>query len=229
MHSTSSADPLALPLKQGLDALNLPATPEQIQRLLDYLRLIAQWNKVYNLTAVRDPQEMLSLHLLDSLAAIAPLRRHTQGQATTLLDVGAGAGLPGVVIAIMCPEVSVTCIDTVAKKVAFLTQVGATLKLPNFAAVHNRVENWNSQGFDVVTSRAFASLADFTKWTLFHVKQTPPKRSGVWMALKGKTPDDEIESLPGSVRVTKVEVLQVPGLDASRCIVWMEPRDADSI
>jgi len=132
-----------------------------------------------------------------------------------LLDVGAGAGLPGVVIAITCPDVSVTCVDTVAKKAAFIQQVAATLRLPNLKGLHARVETL-TQPYDVVCSRAFASLVDFTSWSKLALAD-----HGVWMAMKGKHPDQELVVLPQGVKVFHVEQLQVPGLDAERCIIWM--------
>jgi 16S rRNA (guanine527-N7)-methyltransferase len=214
--------PLAFRLSAGLAELGLNASANQEEQLLNYLGLISQWNKVYNLTAIRDPGEMLTHHLLDSLAVVPPLREVTGGRPKTVLDVGAGAGLPGVVIAIMCPELSVTCIDTVAKKAAFMTQVGGTLKLNNFKAVHNRVESWPSKGFDIMTSRAFASLSDFVNWTMFHVK--PAVEGGsLWMAMKGKVPSDEISDLPQGADIEKIQALRVPGLDAERCLVWLKP------
>jgi 16S rRNA (guanine527-N7)-methyltransferase len=214
--------PLLPALQKGLDDLGLPVPVEQQAQLLVYMDLIAKWTKVYNLTAVRDANEMLTHHLLDSLAAIAPLRRETarlnlpQGQTQlNMLDVGSGAGLPGIVIAITCPEVSVTCVDTVAKKTAFIQQVAATLKLPNLKGLHARVESL-TQPYDVVCSRAFASLSDFTAWS-----QSARAPHGVWMAMKGKHPDQELDVLPESVKVFHVEQLQVPGLGAERCIIWM--------
>ncbi len=119
---------LAQGLSAGVQALGLNLSAEQQQRLLDYMGLIQKWTKVYNLTAVRDPAEMLTHHLLDSLTAIAPLSRHTKGQAVRVLDVGSGGGLPGVVLAICMPELNVTCVDTVAKKAAFVQQVAVSLK-----------------------------------------------------------------------------------------------------
>jgi 16S rRNA (guanine527-N7)-methyltransferase len=209
-------------LQKGLDALGLVLTAEQQAQLLAYMDLIAKWTKVYNLTAVRDANEMLTHHLLDSLAVVAPLRRELaklvlpEGHASlSLLDVGAGAGLPGIVIAITCPEVSVTCVDTVAKKAAFIQQVAATLKLPNLKGLHARVETL-TQPYDVVCSRAFASLVDFTTWS-----KSALAGHGVWMAMKGKHPEQEMAALPESAQVFHVEQLQVPGLDAERCIVWM--------
>src|SRR5215208_3492891 len=119
-------------------ALGLDLKAAQIDKLLTYLDLIAKWNKVYNLTAVRDPEEMLVQHLFDSLAVVGPLRRHTAGAGIRLLDVGSGAGLPGVVFAVCCPEIQVECVDTVGKKAAFVQQVAAQLKLPNLKGVHDR-------------------------------------------------------------------------------------------
>ncbi len=214
--------PLLPALQKGLDGLGLALSADQQTQLLAYMDLIAKWTKVYNLTAVRDANEMLTHHLLDSLAVVAPLRRELarlvlpEGQTQlSLLDVGAGAGLPGIVIAITCPEVSVTCVDTVAKKAAFIQQVAATLKLPNLKGLHARVESL-TQPYDVVCSRAFASLVDFTTWS-----QSALAGHGVWMAMKGKHPDQELAVLPESVKVFHVEQLQVPGLDAERCIIWM--------
>ena len=203
-------------LRAGLVQLGLELSALQIGQLLDYLKLIAKWTKVYNLTAVRDPTEMMTHHLLDSLAIIAPLQQHmVQGK---LLDVGSGAGLPGVVIAICCPALDVTCVDTVAKKATFIKQVVLELKLPNLAGLHARVENID-QPFDLICSRAFASLADFTQLSAGALAP-----DGVWMAMKGKHPTDELAALPATVGVFHVEQLQVPGLDAERCVVWMREK-----
>ncbi len=210
--------PLEAGLRDGVQALGLNLLDEQVQTLLAYLDWVAKWNRVYNLTAVRDPGEMLTHHLLDSLAVLAPLRRHLAAHAQAaprLLDVGSGAGLPGVVLAIACPELDVSCVDTVAKKALFIQQVAAALRLPNLHGLHARVENL-AQPFDVVTSRAFASLADFTQWSAAALAP-----QGVWMAMKGKVPHDEMAALPSGVQVFHVEPLIVPGLDAERCIIWM--------
>ncbi len=213
--------PLLPALQKGLDDLGLALTSDQQSQLLAYMDLIAKWTKVYNLTAVRDANEMLTHHLLDSLAVVAPLRRELAklslpvGESPKLLDVGSGAGLPGIVIAITCPEVSVSCVDTVAKKAAFIQQVAATLKLPNLKGLHARVESLTGP-FDVVCSRAFASLVDLTAWS-----QSALASHGVWMAMKGKHPDQELVALPDNVQVFHVEQLQVPGLDAERCIIWL--------
>jgi 16S rRNA (guanine527-N7)-methyltransferase len=206
-------------LRAGLSALGLSLSDAQVRQLLDYQSLIGKWNKVYNLTAVRDPAEMLTHHLLDSLAAVAPLQRHVQGRglaAASLLDVGSGAGLPGVVLAICCPNLAVTCVDTVGKKAAFIKQAALAMGLGNLTGLHARVETL-TQPFDVICSRAFASLADFTSWS-----QAALAPGGVWMALKGKHPAEELALLPPGVAVFHVEPLTVPGLDAERCIIWLQ-------
>jgi 16S rRNA (guanine527-N7)-methyltransferase len=203
-------------LRDGLAELGLVLTQPQIAQLLDYLDLIQKWNKVYNLTAVRDPAEMLTHHLLDSLAVVNPLGVRTQGRTVTLLDVGSGAGLPGVIIAICCPGIEVHCVDTVAKKAAFIQQAAVSLQLPNLRAVHGRVEKLN-RTYDIVSSRAFASLADFVTLSSMVVAE-----QGLWLAMKGKTPTVEIAELPSEIDVFHVEQLQVPGLGAERCIVWMK-------
>jgi len=204
-------------LRSGAKDLGLGLSDEQIQRLLDYVALIQKWNKVYNLTALRDPADMLTHHLLDSLTAIAPLHRHTQGQAIRVLDVGSGGGLPGVVLAICMPELQVNCVDTVAKKAAFVQQVAASLKLPHLRGIHARVESLTDP-YQVICSRAFASLPDFVTWS-----RAALDGEGVWMAMKGKHPQDEIDALPADVKVFHVEPLTVPGLDAERCLVWLRP------
>ena len=207
-------------LRAGVAQLGLDLSEAQMAQLLEFLTQLQKWNKVYNLTSVRDPQEMLTHHLLDSLAAVAPLRRHLAQAgiaAPRLLDVGSGGGLPGVVFAVCCPELDVSCVDTVAKKAAFIQQAAAVLKLPNLHGIHARVETL-TQPYDVVSCRAFASLPDFTNWS--HDALAP---HAVWLAMKGKHPADEIAALPASVQVFHVEQLLVPGLDAERCIIWMRP------
>jgi 16S rRNA (guanine527-N7)-methyltransferase len=198
------------------DALCLTPSARQLQALADYLALLQRWNQTYNLTAVRDPAAMLSHHLADCLAVLAPLSAQLpQGR---VLDVGSGGGLPGVVLAIMRPELHVTCVDTVGKKAAFIRQVAGQLALPNLHAEHARVEQLRLPPFDLITSRAFASLADFV---LLSRPLLAPH--GVWMAMKGKHPNDELAALPAGVAVFHVEPLAVPGLDAERCLVWMRP------
>ena len=220
--------PLESDLRAGAIALGFALSDAQLSQLLDYLDLIGKWTKVYNLTAVRDPQEMLTHHLLDSLAVILPLQKQLSVMAgldileveakVRFLDVGSGAGLPGAVIAICCPQVSVYCVDTVVKKAAFIQQVAVSLKLPNLKGIHARVENLTDT-YDVISSRAFASLPDFVNWSCKSLAE-----QGVWMAMKGKHPADEVGALPAQVEVFHVEPLTVPGLDAERCIVWMRQR-----
>jgi 16S rRNA (guanine527-N7)-methyltransferase len=220
------------------------ATESLAAGLLDYLDLLQRWNATYNLTAVRDPADMLTLHLADCLSVIGPMLRRLQvlrsssgvaasggdtasapgdeaiSKATSLriLDVGSGGGLPGVVLAMASPLWQVTCVDTVGKKAAFVRQVAAELRLANLVAAHARVEDLRDGPFDVVTSRAFASLADFVKLTRRHLSP-----SGVWMAMKAKNPHDEIAALPADVGVFHVEPVNVPGLGAERCLVWIRP------
>jgi len=210
---------LAAGLDAGLDALALGLSTAQRQALLDYLALLQKWNQVYNLTAVRDPQAMLSHHLLDCLAVVAPLRAQLASLAwpgpIRLLDVGSGAGLPGLVLAICLPQLQVDCVDTVAKKSSFIQQAALTLGLANLRGLHARVESL-SAAYQVVSARAFSSLSDLVAGS---DKALLP--GGFWMAMKGKTPDEEIQALPPQVQAFQVQALQVPGLDAQRCIVWM--------
>jgi len=210
---------LAAGLDAGLEALALDLSPAQRQALLDYLALLHKWNQVYNLTAVRDPQAMLSHHLLDCLAVVAPLRTQLAVLDLTepirLLDVGSGAGLPGLVLAICLPQLQVDCVDTVAKKSSFIQQAALSLGLANLRGLHARVESLTA-AYQVVSARAFSSLPDLVTGS---DKALLP--GGLWMAMKGKTPDEEIQALPTQVQVFHVEPLQVPGLDAQRCIVWM--------
>lgn len=209
-------------LLKGLTQLGLSLPSSQQDKLLGYLDLLSKWNKVYNLTAVRDPAEMLTHHLLDSLAVIQPLLSHTQGKPTRLMDVGSGGGLPGVVIALCCPEIEVVCVDAVAKKAAFIQQASGALGLPNLRGVHSRVESIG-QEFEVITSRAFASLPDFTQWSRASLSE-----GGVWMAMKAKHPADELAQLSSDVSVFHVEQLEVPGLDAERCLIWMKLQTEES-
>lgn len=199
--------------------LGLALTQTQLDQLLDYLALIQKWNKVYNLTAVREPQAMLTQHLVDSLSLIPALRRHANGEALRMMDVGSGGGLPGVVVAICDPSIDVTCVDAVAKKATFIKQVAAEIGLPNLHGEHSRVEALDAAPFDLITSRAFASLLDFTTLTRQHLKS-----GAIWLAMKGQHPAEELAALPADIDVFHVEQLQVPGLDAQRCLIWIKPR-----
>jgi 16S rRNA (guanine527-N7)-methyltransferase len=221
-------------LREGAAQLGLHLDDAQVNKLLAYLGMIAKWNKVYNLTAVRAVPDMLRQHLVDSLAVLPLLMRHLESSEAgegvglagpnsavprSLLDVGSGAGLPGVVFAICMPTLRVTCVDTVGKKAAFIQQVAVNLGLLNLKAINTRVETLRGTDFDVVCSRAFASLHDFTTWS-----RDALGPQGVWMAMKGKHPADEIAALAERVEVFHVEQVTVPGLDAERCVIWMRRR-----
>jgi 16S rRNA (guanine527-N7)-methyltransferase len=216
MTSSSALRPALLDIAERL-ALDL--ADAQIDALLAFMDLLRRWNATYNLTSVRDPAQMLTLHLADCLAVIPSLRASLANKPTPrLLDVGSGGGLPGAVIAISCPTVSVTCVDSVGKKAAFVHQVAAELELRNLEAKHERIEQLCVPPFDIIASRAFASLADLTTLT------RPLLAAGsVWMTMKGKRPDEEIARLPSDIVVFHVEPIAVPNLAADRCLVWMRP------
>ena len=212
-------------LATGATQLGLSLSEAQLDTLLQYAAMLLKWNQVYNLTAIRSPAEVLTHHLLDSLAAVQSLRRYLETQGLSdaaVLDVGSGGGLPGIVLTIACPELRVTCVDTVSKKAAFIQQ--AAIQLPRqvmggrLASRHARVESLDTP-FDVVCSRAFASLHDFTQWS-----SNALKPGGAWMAMKGQVPDAEIAALPAGIEVFHVEQLAVPSLEAQRCIVWLRDR-----
>jgi len=197
-------------LSTGAQALQIALSTAQIAQLIDYLALLAKWNAVYNLTAVRDPAQMVTQHLLDSLAAVPAF-----AGARHVLDVGAGRGLPGIVLAIARPDMQVALIDTVHKKTAFLTQVKGELGLANVTVHTARVEQLQvPHKFDVITSRAFAELADFVTWA-GHLLAP----GGRFIALKGVAPHAEIARLPAAWRATALQPLTVPGLDAERHLV----------
>lgn len=200
-------------LKQGITSLKLDLNDDQVEKLLDYLALLNKWNSVYNLTSVRDPMQMVTLHVLDSLAAVPAF-----AGAQNVLDVGAGGGLPGMVLAISRPDMKVSMIDTVHKKTAFLNQVKAELELVNVTVYTKRVEQLEVKTkFDVITSRAFADLSDFVNWS-GHLLQD----GGRFIALKGTAPAEERERLPEPWKVQKLEPLEVPGLDAERHLVFIQ-------
>lgn len=213
-----AAEPFERTLCDGLAALGLDLSDGQVGQLLGYLALLQKWNKVYNLTAVREPADMLTQHLLDSLAVVPHLRTWLDERPARLLDVGSGGGLPGVVLAICLPRLTVDCVDAVGKKAAFVQQVASQLGLANLRGLHRRVETV-ADAYDVVCSRAFASLADFVTWSSDCLAP-----AGCWLAMKGKLPTDEMAQLPPEVEVFHVEQLQVPGLAADRCLLWMRPR-----
>ena len=198
----------AAELVRGAQALGVELSEGQQQQLLAYLALLIKWNKAYNLTAVRDPDEMVSRHLLDSLSVVSFVAESGQ----TWLDVGSGGGMPGVPLAIMFPGRSFTLLDSNGKKTRFLTQVKLELKLANLEVVHSRVEQFQpAEAFDGITSRAFSSLEDFASWTR-HLGN-PQTR---WLAMKGVQLDDELQRLPADFRLDACHVLKVPGCQGQR-------------
>ncbi len=197
-----------------LERLQLHSQPKQIAALASFVALLQRWNATYNLTALREPSAILSHHLADCLAAVRPLQQNCE--TGRVLDVGSGGGLPGVVFAVMLPQIEVSCVDAVGKKVAFVRQAAASLSLPNVHAVHSRVEAWQAEPFDLIASRAFSALP-----TLVSVTRHLLKPDGVWMAMKAKLPHDEIERIPREATVFHVEPLTVPGLPAERCLIWL--------
>ena len=204
---------LAKVLREGVAEMQLDVTPEQQTKLMAYLHLMHKWNAVYNLTSLRDPMQMVTHHLLDSLAAVPAFK-----DASNVLDVGAGGGLPGIVLAITRPDMKVAMIDTVHKKTAFLTQVKAELALSNVTVHTMKVQDLQvSDKFDVITSRAFADLSDFVNWSGHLLQQ-----GGKFIALKGVAPSEERERLPQEWKVSDLQPLQVPKLGAERHLVFIQ-------
>jgi 16S rRNA (guanine527-N7)-methyltransferase len=209
-------DALAPLLEDGVRELGLDLSSAQLGKLLDYVALLSKWNAVYNLTAIRDPRQMLIQHILDSLSIVphlAPLG------PSSVLDVGSGGGLPGIVLAIVLPEWTVTVNDIVQKKTAFQAQAKAELRLANLSVVTGRVETLRPGAevpakFDVIVSRAFAELADFV--TL--ARHLVAEQGAIW-AMKGVRPDGEVERLPAGAHVEQIIRLNVPSLDAERHLI----------
>jgi len=204
-------------LNDGIDALDLPLWAAQREQLMDYLALMAKWNGVYNLTSLRDPMQMVTHHLLDSLAAVSAFEG-----AKNVLDVGAGGGLPGIVLAIARPDMQVSLIDTVHKKTAFLTQVKAELGLKNVTVYTMKVQDLKAGPFDVITSRAFADLSDFVNWSGHLLGE-----GGRFIALKGTAPADEQERLPGEWKIQELRPIKVPKVEAERHLVFIEKTDSN--
>lgn len=205
----------------GAQAMGVELDEVAAQRLADFGRLLTRWNAVHNLTAIRSPDEVLTHHLLDSLSLVPQLLRLSGARPVRVLDVGAGGGLPGVPLAIVRPEVEVTLVDAVQKKVAFITQAALELRLRNAHARHSRVESLGLPAFPFITSRAFASLADFVSLT-----RNALAPGGWWLAMKGVYPGAEIAALPSFAQVKEVVELQVPGLDEARHLVLMQDSGA---
>ncbi len=211
-----SRESLSALLHEGVGELGLELTGSQLDKLLDYVALLAKWNAVYNLTAIRDPRQMLIQHILDSLSIVPHLAPRG---ASSVLDVGSGGGLPGIVLAIVLPDWTVTLNDIVHKKTAFQSQAKAELGLANLSVVTGRVETLRPgvevpAKFDVIVSRAFADLSDFV--TL--ARHLVAERGAIW-AMKGIRPEGEIERLPEGSRVQQIIRLKVPSLDAERHLI----------
>jgi 16S rRNA (guanine527-N7)-methyltransferase len=203
-------------LADGLAALQLSGMAGLRDRLLAYLRLLEKWNRTYNLSAVREPEKMVTQHLLDSLSVLP----HLHG--TRLIDVGAGAGLPGIPLALARNDLQVALLDANQKKAAFMTQTLAELRLDNAAVVNRRIEDYRpGQPFDTVITRAFSDLQSFFGSTC-HLGS----RGTRWLAMKGVHPDEELAQLGRAARVIEVARIAVPGMDAERCLVIMEATDA---
>lgn len=212
-------------LMNDLAVMGLDLNEDQLSRLIDYLALLVKWNAVYNLTAIRDPQMMLTQHLADCLAIIKPIeQRWGEGRQLRIVDVGCGAGLPGMVLAIARPNWHVTGIDTVAKKVAFVQQVIAELRLPNAVARQERVERMSDELYQIAVCRAFSSVAEFVRVAGHLVEAT-----GDMLAMKGVLPASEIAELPQDWQVAHVDVLQVPRLDAKRQLAWIRPAGIETM
>ncbi|TWE06670.1 16S rRNA m(7)G-527 methyltransferase [Pseudomonas sp. AG1028] len=195
-------------LQQGARELGVDLTERQQAQLLGYLALLIKWNKAYNLTAVRDPDEMVSRHLLDSLSVVPFVAE----AGDNWLDVGSGGGMPGIPLAILFPERRFTLLDSNGKKTRFLTQVKLELKLANLEVIHSRVEAFTpEQPFNGICSRAFSSLQDFSNWTR-HLGDDHTQ----WLAMKGVHPDDELQALPADFSLTATHVLKVPGCQGQR-------------
>lgn len=200
-------------LAKGVQELGLDLSDAQIGKMIAYLTLLSKWNSVYNLTAIRDPKEMVKQHLLDSLSAAPAFK-----EAKNILDVGAGGGLPGMMLAIAYPDTRISMIDTVSKKTAFLTQAKTELGLSNVTVYTGRVESLQvKEKFDVITSRAFSELCNFINWS-WHLLAD----GGQFIAMKGVAPAQEIERLPEGWGVTGVQALTVPGLLAERHLVFVK-------
>lgn len=210
-------------MRQAGQQLGLELTEIQVSSLLAYADLLQKWNKTYNITAIKDRARMLSHHIYDSMAPQANIHQQIpESNSLKVLDVGSGGGLPGVVLAILNAQWQITCLDAVQKKSSFITLVAGNLGLKNLNSAHARIENYEVEDYDIVISRAFASLSDFAQWSGHCVKP-----GGYLLAMKAIYHEDEVQALEQDAdwSVVKIETLQVPQLDAQRCLIWMERKN----
>lgn len=206
---------------KAAEQLGVSLSSRQAEQLLQYMALLLKWNRTYNLTALRDPEQVLIQHIFDSLSVVIPFEKHLDTKkpsAAVIVDVGSGGGLPGVVLAICHPDWKITCVDAVEKKMAFVRQVSAALNLDNLSAQHGRIEALDPLNADILVSRAFASLHDFVSLGQKHVAP-----NGIVAAMKGQQPATEIAELEQNTtwKVIRTEPLHVPELGAQRCLVWI--------
>jgi 16S rRNA (guanine527-N7)-methyltransferase len=211
-------------ITQAFDSLKLKQNDKNKERLAQYAQLILKWNRTYNLTALKNLQDIYVQHLYDSLAVIEPIERYLKSQSidkASVFDVGSGAGLPGVIISIMCPQIDVVCVDSVGKKTAFIKHVASMLQLKNLEAQHQRVENWQIEPAQIVISRAFSSLVNFTKLAGMHVQN-----NGQMIAMKAHLSKIELDEFEQQKQwqIKYIENLVVPNMTAARCLVWIDKK-----
>lgn len=202
-------------LADGFRLLNIEADDSQFNKFEQFAELLLKWNRVYNLTAIKTEEEVLTKHLLDSATLVPFVKQFSEGQEPRVLDVGCGGGLPGIPLAILLPNIYFDLIDTVSKKISFVRQAGINLKLSNLNAINSRVENfYPDYSYNLISCRAFSSLFDFVRLTNHLLSER-----GRWLAMKGKVPEDEIAALPEGIRVSEIIKLKVPYLETERNLI----------
>lgn len=211
------------------ELLGLTENSDRQQKLDEYAKLILKWNKTYNLTAFKEIKDIYIQHINDSLAIVKPIEDYLLSKnlnSAKIYDVGSGAGLPGIVLAIMCPYLKVTCIDAVGKKVAFIKYVASVLNLNNLFAAHQRIELWQTEPVDLVISRAFSSMKNFVEWAGQHVTE-----GGHMVAMKARLSPEELGELEQQHRwkISRIEKVIVPQLSAERCLVWINKKERHDI
>jgi 16S rRNA (guanine527-N7)-methyltransferase len=216
---------ISLELQKAFNVLDLQQDLSKQKRLAEYAKQILKWNKTYNLTAIKNLHDVYTQHLYDSLSVIKPIENYVKKQnieKVSIFDVGSGAGLPGVVISIMCPQIKVICIDSVGKKVAFVKHVASMLGLTNLSAQHQRIESWQTDPVHIVISRAFTSLINFIDWAGKHVQS-----NGQMIAMKAHLSKEELEAFDqqNTWQINHIESLVVPNMHATRCLVWINKKE----